>query len=824
MTRRAALRILFSTLALVVFTVVLQVQPQTVAVQAVSDWTQLAIVGVACVSAALAAHRERGQGRWFWLGVAGAVAIWAVGQMRYIWLGSIFFQGADTLQTVLFLVMGLPLLPALALQPDDPAAQSDQRALDVAIVSVLATFIYFYIALSVPAATTSEAYATWRVAAGWLVSGAVPIGFVLRYRTARQPWRRLYAELGIACAVWFLGDAVLTKLTFDNEYRAGMMDLPWLLPFAWIAVIGADWRPPPTTAAQAIVWRDTRYGAVLALGAVASPLVLHLVLTSLADHPDAWEARTIVTLVTAVLVVGLFLTRQLRTLSAFEAEEIGRQRQRRALEERFSRAFHALPLGAVILTDDGEHVVDANDRALDLLGLSRPAMGRAVALLEGVTQGVLSGTDARGRPVTLARDDGEKVETRVWAQPLATGGDRSMLVLLQDPRATRRLERQVVQARNAETVGRLAGSIAHDLNNLLTAIVGSTEVARLHLDDVAALREDLEHVVHAAGRAAALTGRLLEYGRGQAEAAQAIDVVAIVASTERTTRTLAGASVAVRFDLAGGPLRVEIDPSELERILVNLVVNARDAMRTGGTLRVSLDVVDRAGAAAVNAGITPGRYAALVVADSGQGIDQSLIPRIFEPFFTTKGPEGGVGLGLPSVLASARRVGGGVEVISTIDVGTSVTVLLPLAEDAPRPATSHVARGEMPRGTEVVLLVEDEDAVREVVRRVLERLGYRVLEASSGPRALELARRWDGRIALLLTDVIMPEMNGAQLAATLVAERPDIRVLYASGYAADVLGPMGMASGDLDLIRKPFTPAELAARVRMALDRPSPAS
>jgi signal transduction histidine kinase/CheY-like chemotaxis protein len=445
-------------------------------------------------------------------------------------------------------------------------------------------------------------------------------------------------------------------------------------------------------------------------------------------------------------------------------------------------------------------------------------MGRAVVLLESVTQGESNAGDVRGRPVTFARDDGERVDTRVWTQRLATGPERSLLVLLQDLRATRRLERQVVQARNAETVGRLAGSIAHDLNNLLTAIVGSTEVARLHLGEPAALRDDLEHVVHAAGRAAALTGRLLEYGRGQAGSAQAIDAVRLVASNERTVRTLAGASASVTFELPAIPLRVEIDQSELERILVNLVVNARDAMPAGGTLRVTLAAVERTGEAAARADVPPGHYAALVVADSGEGIAESLMPRIFEPFFTTKGPAEGAGLGLPSVLAAARRVGGGVEVASTIGVGTRVTVLLPLVAEAGAPAQGSAARAEMPRGSEVVLLVEDEDAVRDVVRRVLERLGYRVLEASSGARALALARGFQGRIDLLLTDVIMPEMNGAQLAATLTAERADMKVLYASGYAADVLGPMGMASRDLELIRKPFTPGELAARVRKVID------
>jgi CheY-like chemotaxis protein len=210
----------------------------------------------------------------------------------------------------------------------------------------------------------------------------------------------------------------------------------------------------------------------------------------------------------------------------------------------------------------------------------------------------------------------------------------------------------------------------------------------------------------------------------------------------------------------------------------------------------------------------------LAVGDTGEGIHPTLLPRVFEPFFTTKPVEHGSGLGLSTVLDTARRFGGTAKIESATGVGTTVTVLLPAVDEAWVTEPAPHVPSTPPSGTETVLLVEDEDAVRDVVRRVLERQGYHVLEASSGPRALALAATWSAAIDLLLTDVIMPEMNGPQLAAQLSAQRPGLRVLYASGYAADALGPLGLATREVDLIQKPFTPGGLARRVRQALDEP----
>ena len=813
--------LVLSTLGTVGAAAALQALPPTVAVQAVSDWLQLGVVACCAAAAAGAARRARSEGRWFWIGIATSVGLWGAAQARYMQQGSAFFDGIDTLQNVLFLSVALPLLPALALRPDQAQPGRTRAALDVAIVCALAVFLYVYIGLSFPAMTDADAYARWRIGAGWLVSLSVVAAFVMRTRKAAAPWRRLYLGIGAAMAVWFIGDSLVTVLMFEYRYRPGLLDLPWLLPFVWIGLTAYAWQPVAGSAAVAATtgWNDTRYGAMTALAAVAAPPLLDftLALGPQAD-PAAWRARTIAVLLTTAVVAGLFLMRQWSMLSAFERSQRCRRVARRLSEERFARAFHGVPLGAAILTETGQRIVDVNDRTLDLLGWTREdAVGRALDAWDADGDAMVAGepapgADLRGRPMRLRRSTGEIVDVLAWRQPLEADGERSTLVLLQDQRETQRLETQLLQARKAEAVGRLAGAVAHDLNNLLTVIVGSAAVAREHLQEPAELSADLDHVVHAAGRAASLTGQLVEYGHGRAETPQAIDLAEAVREAERTVRLLAGPRVQTVLDVPAAPVPVRIERTDFERILVNLVVNARDAMPRGGRLTVTVRRQVPGG------GMPHLRRAALIVSDTGDGISSAQLTRVFEPFFTTKAPGEGTGLGLTTVRETAQRFGGTATIESAVGAGTSVTVTLPAAGDTPAAQPAMAATGHVKPAIETVLLVEDEDAVRDVVRRVLERQGYHVLEAASGPLALEVASGWPHGIDLLLTDVIMPDMNGPQLAEQLAQARPGLRVLFASGYAADALGTTGLAGRGIALIHKPFTPSELAERVRLAID------
>src|ERR1051325_2254435 len=355
-----------------------------------------------------------------------------------------------------------------------------------------------------------------------------------------------------------------------------------------------------------------------------------------------------------------------------------------------------------------------------------------------------------------------------------------------------------------EAVGRLAGGIAHDFNNLLTVITSYSDLVleELALDDPK--RDDVEQIRKAAQGAAALTRHLLAFSRQEVLEPQILDLKATVTGTKKLLRRLIGADVEVTTSLAPDLGAVKADPGQLEQIIINLAINARDAMPEGGRLAIDACNVE-------NAPARPGRYVMLALSDTGIGMDDETKARIFEPFFTTKESGKGTGLGLATVYGIVKRAGGFISVESEPGRGTSFKIYLPRVDEPIAPAVTLAAAAEPRRGTETVLVVEDAASVRVVTRQVLERYGYVVLEAPNGETALRLAAKHHGPIQLLVTDVIMPGLSGRQLAGQLAPLRPEMKVLYVSGYADDV--ESGVA-----YLQKPFTPQTLARRVRAALD------
>jgi PAS domain S-box-containing protein len=383
----------------------------------------------------------------------------------------------------------------------------------------------------------------------------------------------------------------------------------------------------------------------------------------------------------------------------------------------------------------------------------------------------------------------------------------------------RRLQQQLVQSQKMEAVGRLAGGIAHDFNNLLTVI---TSYSDLLLEDLAAtdpMRQDVEQVRHAADGAAALTRQLLAFSRQQVLAPRVVNLSAVVQSVEKMLHRVIGEDVELVTSLAPDLGAVKADVGQLEQVLMNLAVNARDAMPTGGKLTLETGNVEHDPDYAREQEASPvRRFVMLAVSDTGIGMDEATKARIFEPFFTTKEPGKGTGLGLATVYGIVQQSGGFIWVYSEPGRGTTFKIYLPQV-DAP-PDTAGVAATELPRGTETVLLVEDAAAVRAAVRQVLERQGYTVLEAPHGNAALALATAHDGPIHLLLTDVVMPGLSGRQVADQLKQLRPDTRVLYASGYTDDAVVRHGVLEAGIAYLQKPFTTGGLARKVREVLDHP----
>jgi len=387
--------------------------------------------------------------------------------------------------------------------------------------------------------------------------------------------------------------------------------------------------------------------------------------------------------------------------------------------------------------------------------------------------------------------------------------------------AQAQLEDQLRQTQKVEAVGRLAGGVAHDFNNLLTVITGRAEMllSRLGSDDP--LRRHVQLIGKTAERAAALTRQLLAFSRKQVLQPKVLDLQAVVAGMEKMLRRLIGEDielVAVPDPALG---RVKADPGQLEQVILNLVVNARDAMPEGGRLTLeTADVELDEAYARRHAGATPGRYVMLAVSDTGVGMDAATQARLFEPFFTTKGPGKGTGLGLATVYGIVKQSGGNIWVYSEPGRGTTFKIYLPRVDEAVEAVEPGQVLAEWPRGWETVLLVEDEEGVRDLAREIIQLQGYTVLEARHPGEALLVNEEHAGRIHLLVTDVVMPQMSGRELADRLASMRSETKVLYMSGYTDDAIVRHGVLDAHTPFVQKPFTPEALLRKIREVLDTP----
>jgi PAS domain S-box-containing protein len=390
-----------------------------------------------------------------------------------------------------------------------------------------------------------------------------------------------------------------------------------------------------------------------------------------------------------------------------------------------------------------------------------------------------------------------------------------------DATERRNLEQQVIQAQKMEAVGRLAGGVAHDFNNILTAIGGYTDLllADLPLDDPR--REDVDEIHRAADRAAALTQQLLAFSRRQVLQPKVIDLNALVSNVEKLLRRLLGEDVLLATALAGDVGRVRADPGQLEQVIVNLAVNARDAMPTGGRLTLETSNVDLDAAyAAEHRSVVPGPYVVIAVSDTGTGMSADVQSHMFEPFFTTKEVGKGTGLGLATAYGIVKQSGGSIWVYSELGHGTTIKVYLPRVDEPAEPlGSSAPVDATSLRGTETILLVEDEPSVRAVARQILARQGYVILEAPDGQTALAMVDGGGPSVDLVLTDVVMPGLSGRGLADQLATRCPGLRVLFMSGYTDDAIVRHGMLEPGLAYLQKPFRPDALVRKVREVLNR-----
>ena len=558
--------------------------------------------------------------------------------------------------------------------------------------------------------------------------------------------------------------------------------------------------------------------------------------------------------VSLILAVGgMIVLSWRRQQLQFYRERYEAEIERRAVEERASQALHEsesrfraiFEQAAIGMADSSleTRFIRVNQRFCEIMGYSREELlgltfreithpddlARDEQQVAQLLRGELSSFTVEKR--YLRKDGGV-----VWANLLLSllrspsGDPLHFVAVVEDITGQKRaederrhLERQLLQAQKMESVGRLAGGVAHDLNNHLTVINGYCAMLLGELGPDGPLREQVGEILLAGNRAATLTQQLLAFSRKQVAEPRVISLNDVVAEAGKMLSRLIGDDVEIVTHFDSGLGSVMADPSQMNQVLMNLAINARDAMPDGGRIIIETLYTDLdEGYAAQHAGVEPGPYVLLSITDTGLGMTQEVMQHIFEPFFTTKGVGVGTGLGLSTVYGIVKQAGGWIWVYSEPGKGSTFKVYLPRVGGAPEPLSAPVSAAETLRGTETVLVVEDQPEVRRLTLAVLRNHGYRLLEAANGSQALSLCEQYPEPIHLLITDVVMPGMTGRELAMRLVALRPSLKTLYTSGYTANAIVHEGVLDPDVAYLPKPFSPAQLAAKVREVLLEPAP--
>ena len=511
----------------------------------------------------------------------------------------------------------------------------------------------------------------------------------------------------------------------------------------------------------------------------------------------------------------------------------------RASESRYRRLFESAKDGILILDAETGQVLDANPFLISLLGYSHAdLLGKNLWDL-GPFKNIAATKDAfkqlqdkdyiRYEDLPLQNQDGRIVNVEFVSNVYLVGQTKVIQCNIRDITERKRteeerkkLEAQLQASQKMEAIGSLAAGVAHDFNNLLAVILCHTELALQDLREADPLKDNLLQVKKAAERAAGLTKQLLAFGRKQLLQPIALNLNQVAEGVERMLRRILGEDIEFVQVLAPDLGVTRADPGQIEQVLMNLVVNARDAMSEGGKLTIETSNVEINDAdAALYVAVKPGSYVRVVVTDTGCGMDEQTKTQIFEPFFTTKEKGKGTGLGLSTVYGIVKQSGGTICVTSELGRGTSFKIHFPRELSVKATSPRLRAFRTPDAGTETILVVEDEEAIQEVVTKSLEAAGYRVLPAAAASEALQIAARYAGPIHLLLTDVVMPRMGGKALAEELARMRPTVKILYMSGYADNAFVHNGVIDEGTHFIGKPFCATDLAHKVREVLDTPS---
>jgi len=503
-------------------------------------------------------------------------------------------------------------------------------------------------------------------------------------------------------------------------------------------------------------------------------------------------------------------------------------------EQRYRLLAETAPIG-ILLTNEQGMVIDANTQALRMFGYDRGELiGQSIEMLlperfrcshEGQRSSYMKERHARpmavGRELTARRKDGTEFAVEIALAPLATDDGVLVSSTIVDITERKKMEEQRRLSQRMEAIGKLSGGVAHDFNNLLAVILGCSDVLLDALPPDHPATRKIEMIRKAGASAVDLTRQLLAFSRQQMLQPRVLDLKETVERTQALLRRLIGENIEFTISLDPSLGRVKADPGQIEQVLLNLVINARDAMPQGGRLTIEACNVEMDDSyKGEHQVVIPGRYVVLGVQDTGCGMDRDTQARIFEPFYTTKELGKGTGLGLATVYGIVKQSGGYIWVYSELNQGTLFKVYLPRVDESVQPAKKE-PEAVVLESCKTILLAEDSVSLREMAREYLASLGYVVLEAASGREALQKAKEFDGPIHLLLTDVVMPEMSGPELARHVMAFRPEIKVIFTSGYTNDAIARQGVLDPAVAFIQKPYRPKALALKIQEVLAVPA---
>ena len=489
---------------------------------------------------------------------------------------------------------------------------------------------------------------------------------------------------------------------------------------------------------------------------------------------------------------------------------------------------------AIISIDRAGRIALANRRAAEMFGYSvHELVGARIELLLPESKRASHGRQRdeyferpHARPMGIGFDlsgrrrNGEEFPVEVSLSTVDTDEGVFGIAFISDITTRKSLEGQLMQAQKMEAVGRLAGGVAHDFNNMLTVIAGYNRMILDELSTLDPLRGYAEEILKAADRAGALTNQLLAFSRRQIMQTRIVGLNEAVGQTESMLRRLIGEDIQIIMSLSHDAGNIRCDPHHIEQAIVNLALNARDAMPGGGRIIIETSNVQIDDTyVKTHMGVTPGDFVMVAVSDTGEGMDSATKQSIFEPFFTTKKRGKGTGLGLATVYGTVKQCGGDIWVYSEPGQGTTFKLYFPRVTDAVTSGSAREPEAAKPNGGETVLLVEDEEQVRDLTARMLKNLGYDVLIATSGEDALRIGQHHAGKITLLISDVVMPSMSGKQVADALVGLRPGIKVLYLSGYTENTVVHHGVLDSNVDFLPKPFTREALSQKVHEIISR-----